>query len=364
MTDRETVQQVAILRAVNFMERGGLHYSLRQLRSACGCFRHALALALTIEDKRFEAFVRHELGNSLMQLGSLREAVDVMAPAFGEHLRNQSRDSASTIFRLMARYVEIAQQIPIAASKIDQAYSEMDNFLTSYDLAHYRAEALVMRSRLLRFQGRIHESFTLALEALGSRRLQQDAYGQVLDYHYDGIVTLCVDLGMIDDANTFLAAWLNEKDIMPENRRLRYAKCAAEAAARAGDLRNAKHYSEQALYYARHADYEEAQAAALFAYCRVFTMDRQLAEVRRALCEFSRLRRSERAYVRRELWLWWVACFGRSQRIQASGIQQEQKVLPAKMALRTSETLNKLLRSDFWVTQAEAHIRRDQGWFR
>jgi hypothetical protein len=297
-----------------------------------------------------------------MQLGRLREAIDVMAPAFGDQRASNSGDA---IVRVMVRYVEIAQQIPIEAMKIERAYSEIDDALASYDLRSYRHEVLVMKARWLRFQGRMQDSLSLAREALAGRRLNPNTSGQVLDYHYDGIVTLCLDLGMIDDAKVYLASWLSEPDTMPENRRLRYAKCAAEVATWLGDLRKAAEYAEHAIYYARRADYEEAQAAALFAYCRALTEDRKLAAVRRVLCEFARLRHSERTYVRRELWLWWVRCFsGRFSRDVGGGQADDGSQLATKMALRYSAVLDKLLNSDFWVRQAKHQIAGQQGWYR
>jgi hypothetical protein len=116
------------------------------------------------------------------------------------------------------------------------------------------------------------------------------------------------------------------------------------------------------LYYAKRIDYEEAQAAALFAYCRVFAMNNRWTEVRRALCEFARLRRSERTYVRRELWLWWVGCFSARTRLQFN--DDDARVwaaVPARIALRNSQTLDDLLETDFWVRQAKARIARQQG---
>ena len=127
------------------------------------------------------------------------------------------------------------------------------------------------------------------------------------------------------------------------------SKCAAEIEAFYENAHAAEQHAEYALYYAKRIDYEEAQAAALFAYYRVFAMNNRWTEVRRALCEVASLRRSERTYVRRELWLWWVGCFSARRRLQFN--DDDARVwaaVPARIALR----------------QAKARIARQQGWYR
>ena len=91
-------------------------------------------------------------------------------------------------------------------------------------------------------------------------------YGQVWDYHYDGLVDIALGQGDADMAEESLRRWSRHEDQMPANRFIRRARCLADVYLHRQQLGEALRWAETAFEAALDTDYAEVRMASFRSY--------------------------------------------------------------------------------------------------
>jgi hypothetical protein len=220
-------------------------------------------------------------------------------------------------FRAWVEFVAIAQQLPIAAARVEASYRELAG-LVGDDVGR-AAEVQVFLARFLLYRGRLDEARRAAAAALAGKRAA--AAGQVYDFHFYGLCGIALAAGDRGQARSTLQQWASAPDEMPPNRRLRRARAHAELALAEGDLETARAAVDHAVTESRLTDYEEVTGPVQWTRLRIAWARDDGAEVAAALRALGEYRQSERRMLRASV----LAAFAleRHRRSRPPGVRRE-----------------------------------------
>lgn len=334
----------------------GEYYQNRKLQQAAEYFEKALEQAEKIGDVNLIGHCQSSLGNCLMQLGQLKQALAALAPIVK---KDTKVNDPYILYQVLIRYVEIAQQIPLSLDKIEKVYNQAEEFLKDSGYSKWRHELLVFRSRLYMFRGMHPEALQIAQEAWISKRLGADShYGQVADYHFDGLVSTSIALQDANMASEYLTQWELEDDVMPMNRIIRFSKCQSELAYLENRLDDSIRWGRQSMHFSEQTDYEETKIASYISLIRAYLKNQQIEQACDVILRFSKMRHSERRYLRYNLLLLLGDYHSLRGQLYSKNDQIEpDKALSAyRLAKKSANYIDNKLNCSVWNKEAEKRI--------
>lgn len=278
------------------------YYNERQLGSAIKHYRLAVDHGQAVGTNDLMQAVLHckaSIGMCYFQQGYYRQAfaelaqfLDLGAQEVELHMR----------YSALVHYIQAAQRIPVKLAAIRKAYDEARNILNSNGALSWRHEILVHLGRLEFSRGEYQVALEAAKEALVLKATPNEGgyAGQVWDFHFDGLVDICLGLGFVNEAERYTNEWEARPDQMPTNRHVRRSRCRADIARARGDSHAAMNWSSVSLEAALQTDYLEVRSAALRSFIQARLLTKELKLVRDALVVYAHVRLSESA----------IECFG------------------------------------------------------
>src|SRR5262249_21672882 len=132
-----------------------------------------------------------------------------------------------TVYNALIHYIQAAQRLPVNLSTIEKAYAQTDALLRSSGRLAWRHELLVMAKELYCFRGMYARALSIAQEAWALRGMDGSGgyAGQVADFHFNGLVDICLRLRNGRAAMGYLREWEEYEDEMPVNREARLNRC-------------------------------------------------------------------------------------------------------------------------------------------
>jgi tetratricopeptide (TPR) repeat protein len=261
-------------------------YYDRVLDAAITHYKKAAELAEKCSYTEGASQCRHMVGVCLFQIGQLKEALTELSP-FLEMQSNQN--SPDTVFEALTIYIQAAQRLPATLDAIDKVYRDAEELLRSTGHVAWRHELLVHRARLELNRGEIAAALSAAQEAVALKSGPADGgYGQVWDFHFDGLVDIALSRWDADAASSYIEQWTAKRDVMPSNRRIRRARCLSDLLRFQGDYAEAARWAEVALEAALETDYKEVRTAAFRSFIRSRLMLGSFQAARGALAAYVR----------------------------------------------------------------------------
>ncbi|MEM1337514.1 MAG: hypothetical protein AAF717_07285 [Bacteroidota bacterium] len=240
----------------------------------------------------------HFKGISQMQLGEYQGALATLSVFVNN---SSATGSFEHRYRTLLVFVQIAQLIPKRSTVIDKTYSQIEAYLNSVNKSEYNSELLLFRSRFEFLKGNLDQALGLAKEALLSKKLLKKHrdinYGQVWDFHFDGLVSISLMLHKIDQAKKYVKEWENSDNTMPANRLVRMNKCRSDIARFEGDFSKAVKFAKRGLRYAEESDYRETYYAVTCSLFHAYIEWNKSEEVTKNLFRLDRLEASQRLFV-------------------------------------------------------------------
>lgn len=244
------------------------------------------------------------LGISYMQKGLNFEAISALSPFVDS--KNKTGDSYD-IYHCLTVYTEIAQKIPLDYSKVDHVYLDVEKYLSTIGKNHWSHEYLVKKSRYEFLKNNFEKAFLLAKEALNIKITSlknNDRYeGQVWDYHYDGLIIICLALGKISEAKIHIDEWINKPDQMEMNRLVRMNKCLADITRFERNYTDSIEYAKRAVNYSDSTDYEETKFSSICSLIYVYIESGNINDAKKTFSKLFQLRNSERLFIKYQIFL-------------------------------------------------------------
>lgn len=209
-----------------------------------------------------ELSIKLMLGISFMQKGQHLAAISTLAPFVDS---GNKTGNPQVVFSCLTDYAEIAQKIPLSCSRIDYVYSDTEKYVNSIGKNHWSHEWMVKKARYEFLRNNYDKAISLAKEALNIKesfqKRQEHDVGQVWDYHYDGLIIICLALDKICEAKKYIYEWERKPNQMERNRLVRMNKCLADISRFEGKYVDSIEYAKRAVYYSDSTDYEETKGS-------------------------------------------------------------------------------------------------------
>jgi len=294
MAEREfsPFEILQLTRLTILLDAAGPAYSDRRLSAAAELYSSALQLAEQLQIQELIDECRGWLGICLYQLGRLREALVTLGPFLQ---KSRGRIDALHRYSALIHYIQTAQRLPIGLESIQAAYEQVESFLSDIGHSDWRHELLVMRVRFYIIRGQYEVALATGQEAWSLRSLGRSAgyYGQVDDFHLDGLIEVCLALRDPDTVRNYIAQWEHSYDVMPVNREVRLNKSKSELARFEGRAADAIIFGKRAVFTAETTDYQETRFASFVTLIRAYLLGGQCESACEVIKRLLTMRRSE-----------------------------------------------------------------------
>ena len=294
----------------------------------------------------------HYRGICYGQLGQFHNAVKILSSFINDKDVNRNN---KYYYTSLTHFVELSQKIPLDGKIVIKAHLDVELFLNQNGKLHWRHELLLIKSRYEILKGNFENAYYIAKESLAlailSYNREDTIAGQVWDFHFDGLISICLGLNKIREAKNYITQWSDSKNQMPTNRLIRMNKCLAEIARFEGNYNDAYRYASIAVGYSEDTDYEETKFACLCSLLNTLINLNLGIEVEKYLTNLYKLENSERLFIKYHIYLISFKWFG-----HVGGVNE--KLINAKsLLLDVGNELDSLLSLQYYTLDLLNNIK-------